>query len=109
VPETPGQFLPGEAKAVVQFGQQPALFERRLGLGGLHQAGGDQGFGLFPRPATGPHGVSAQTAQGANPLVAIDDDEGALGRLLHHHDGNLLADLRQGRQQSPLGFGADDL
>ena len=104
VAKAPGQFLQRQSKTLVQLGQQPALFERRLRLGGLHQAGGDQGLGFFPGPATGRDGVSAQPAQGANPLVAIDDHERAVGPLRHDHNGNLLANFGERGQEPPLGF-----
>jgi hypothetical protein len=41
--------------------------------------------------------------------VAIDDHEGTFVSLLHHHDGNLLADFGQRGQEPPLLFRADHL
>src|SRR6266496_5557698 len=102
--EAARQFLERQAKALVQFCQQPALLQRCLWLAGLHQPGDNQRLRLCSRPATGPYQVSGQPLQGTYSLVAIDDDELAVVSFRHHHNRYLLSHFRQRGQQSALLF-----
>lgn len=44
--------------------------------------------------------IAAQSAQGADPLVAVDHREPV--PIGHHHDGDLLAALAEGAEKTPL-------
>lgn len=88
----PRQVLQAVTKALFQFGQQPALFQRRFAFRETHRAVQDQGLGFAHLPNRGFHRVPAQLLQSRDPLVAIDDR--VMVRLVLHrddHDRHLLA------------------
>jgi len=98
--EATGQSLEIQSEALVQFGQEPALFEGRLRLRAAKRAVEDQGLDLAHRPHRRGHGVAAQQTQCVHPLVAVDHHEAARLARRHHHDRHLLASLGQRAQQT---------
>jgi hypothetical protein len=87
----PRQILERVSEALLQFGQQPPLFQRRLSLGKTHRVVQHQGFGFAHRPNGRLHHVPAQLLQRRDPLVAVDDQI-PVRRALHgdDHDRHLL-------------------
>ena len=106
MPEASREFLERESESVVQFREQPALFQRRLRLGRLHQPGYDQCICLFTRPAVGRDRVSSQPAQRTSPFVTVDHDK-PVCRILHNHNGHLLPHFCERGQKPALLFRAD--
>jgi len=101
--EAAGQLLQPVAEALFQFRQQPAYFQCSLLFGEAQRAVQQYRRGLAQRPHHRFHRVSPQLLQRRDPLVTIDDHVTIrlpFGR--HHHDGRLLAGLRQRGQQPPL-------
>ncbi len=102
--ETARQFLQPIAKALLQFNQQPALFERRLVIARTHRPVKKQSLHFAQRPDHGIHRVTTKLLERRDPLIAVDHQ--IFIRLLgrNHHDRRLLTAGRQRRQQPPLPF-----
>jgi len=102
--ETPRQFLQPVAEALLQFNQQPALFERRLVIARTHRPVKKQGLHFAQRPDHRLHRVTAKLLECCDPLIAVDQQ--IFIRLLggNHDDRRLLTAGRQRRQQSPLSL-----
>jgi hypothetical protein len=100
--ETPRQLLQPIAEALLQFNQQPALFQRRLVIATAHGPIQKQSLRFAQRPDHRLHRVPAQLLKRRDPLVAVDDQ--VMLRLLggDHYDRRLLAAGRQRRQQAPM-------
>jgi len=97
------QLIQSVAEALLQLGQQPALFQRGLVFGQAQRAVQQHGFGLAHRPYHRCYRVPAQLLQRRDPLIPVDDHiavRGAFGG--HHHDGRLLPRFGQRGQQPPL-------
>lgn len=99
----PRQIIEAVAEALLEFLQQPALFQCALLPGEAQRAVQQQSLGLAQRPDHRFHGVAAQLLQRRHALVAVDDQV-TVRRAgdRHHHDGRLLASGRQRGQQPPL-------
>ncbi len=99
------QLVETIAKALLQFRQQPAFFQRRLVFAPTQRSVQHQGFGLAHRPDHGFHRVPAQLLQRRNPLIAVDDQVtvNLLGDR-HHHNRRLLPRAGKRCQQSPLSL-----
>ena len=103
------QLLLSIAVALLQFRQQPALFQRGLVFGEAQRAVQHQSLRLAHRPDHRFHRVPAQLLKRRQALVAVDDQVAvrwAFGH--HHHDGRLLPRLGQRGQQPPLPSGMAD-
>jgi hypothetical protein len=99
------QLVETVAKALLQFRQQPAFFQRRLMFRPAQRPVQDQRFGLAHRPDHGLHRVPAQLLQRRDPPVAVDDQVTVnLVGDRHHHNRRLLPRAGQRRQQPPLPF-----
>lgn len=101
--EAAGQLLQPVAEALLQLRQQPAHFQRGLRFGEAQRAVQQYRRGLAQRPHHRVHRVPPQLLQRRDPFAAVDDH--VTVRLIfgrHHHDGRLLAGLRQRGQQPPL-------
>jgi len=101
--EAARQLVQTIAKALLQFGQQPAFFQRRLVFRPAQRTVQDQSFGLAHRPDHGLHRVPAKLLQRCDPLVAVDDQVTVnFADNRHHHNRRLLPRGGQRRQQPPL-------
>ena len=90
--EAARQLVETIAKALLQFGQQPAFFQRRLVFGPAQRPVQDQSFDLAHRPDHGIHRVPTQSLQRRYPLVAVDDQVTvSFAGDRHHHNRRLLA------------------
>jgi len=90
------QLFPSIAVVLLEFGQQPALFQGGLVCRPTQRAIQEQGLGFAHRPENRFHRVVAQLLERRQALVAVDDHVPvrlALGG--NHHDGRLLAGLSQ--------------
>jgi hypothetical protein len=67
------QLVETIAKAVLQFNQQPAFFQRGLVFRPAQRTVQDQRFGLAHRPDHGLYRVPAKLLHRRDPLVAVDD------------------------------------
>ena len=101
--KSPRQLLQAVAKTLLHLGQQPPHFQRSLMFGEAQRAVQQHSRRFAHRPHHRFHRVSAQLLQRRNPLVAINDHV-PIRLAFHrdHHDGRLLAALRQRCQQPPL-------
>jgi hypothetical protein len=103
--EAARQLVESIAKALLQFGQQPAFFQRRLMFRPAQRTVQDQSFGLAHRPDHSLHRVPAQLLQRRYPLVAVDHQVTVnLAGNRHHHNRRLLPRGGQRRQQPPLSL-----
>ncbi len=85
------QLVQATAEAPLQFGQQPAFFQRRLVFGPAQRTVQHQSFDLAHRPDHGIYRVPAQLLQRRDPLVAVDDQVTVnLVGDRHHHNRSLL-------------------
>jgi hypothetical protein len=100
--ETASQLLQPIAEAMLQFNQQPALFQRRFVIARAHRPVQKQGLHFAQRPDHRLHRVPAQLLQRRDPPIAVDHQIAIrlLGR--YHHDRRLLTAGRQRRQQPSL-------
>jgi hypothetical protein len=100
--ETASQLLQPIAEALLQFNQQPALFQRRFVIAATHRPVKKQCFHFAQRPDHRFDRVPAQLLQRGDPLIAVDHQVTIrlLGR--NHDDRRLLTAGRQRRQQPPL-------
>ena len=103
--EAARQLLQTIPKALLQFCQQPALFQRRLVLAPAQRAVEHQRLRLAQRPDHRLHRVPAQLLQRRQPLVAVDHQV-TIRRVghRHHHNRRLLAGGGQRSQQPPLSL-----
>lgn len=101
-----GQFRLVIAEALLQFGQQPALFQRGFRLGPAPGAVQQQSLGGAHRPDHCFDRVLSQLLERGDALEAVDDQVAAgLTVVGHHHDGRLLAAFGERGQQPPLPLG----
>jgi hypothetical protein len=100
--KTARQLLQPIAEALLQFHQQPALFERRVVVATPHGAIQKKSLHFAQRPDHRLHRVPAQLFECSDPLVAVDHHVTVRLRGGDHHDRRLLAAGRQRRQQPPL-------
>ena len=100
--EAAGQLLQPIAEALLQFNQQPSLFQRRLVIARAHRPVKKQSLHFAQRPDHRLHRIPTQLLERRHPLIAVDDQ--VMLRLLggHHDDRRLLAAGRQRRQQTPM-------
>lgn len=107
--ETPRQIFDRVAEALLQFGKQPALFDRRLSFRQPHRPVQYQRLGFVHLPDRGVHRVPAQLLQCPNTLVAVDDQV-TVRLVLYRHDDdrNLLPGAGQRCQQPPQLFRTAD-
>jgi len=100
------QLLKTIPEALLQFRQQPALFQRRLALAPAQRAVEHQRLRLGQRPDHRLHRVPAQLLERRQALVAVDDQVtmGLVGHR-HHYNRRLLARGGQRSQQPPLPVG----
>ena len=96
--EAARQLVETIAKALFQFNQQPAFFQRRLVFRPAQRPIQDQSFGLAYRPDHRLYRVPAQLLQRRDPLVAVDDQVTVnLVGDRHHHNRSLLPRAGQRR------------
>jgi len=101
--KSPRQLFQAEAEPLLEFGQQPALFQRAVAFRPTQRAIQHQRFGFRQRPDQGLDRVSAELFQGPEALIAVDDDIAAgLAGHPDHDDGRLLSDGGQRGQQLSL-------
>ena len=101
-PKALRELRAAELEPFAQLTQKPSLLERAVRLARAHHSLQEQRIRLAQRPRRRPHRVLPQLAQQAHPLVAVDHDMDQRLCRAHHHDGRLLPDLRQRRQETPL-------
>jgi len=102
--ESASQLLQPIAEPLLQFHQQPALFQRRFVIARAHRPVQQQRLYFAQRPHHRLHRVPAKLLQRRDPLIAVDDH--IVLRLLgrNHDDRRLLTAGRQRRQQPPLSL-----
>jgi hypothetical protein len=100
-----GQLLQAIAEALLQFRQQPALFQHRRPFGHAQRTGQHQRLGLVQGPHHGLHRVPPQLLQRCNALVAVDHQV-TIRLLGHRHDNDrrLLSGGGQRSQQPTLSL-----
>ena len=101
--ESPRELFQAVAETLLQFEQQPTHLQRGLMFGKAQRAIQHYGRGFAHRPHYGFHRVPPQLFQRGDPLVAVHYHVAVrLAFCRYHHDGGLLAAVRQRRQQAPL-------
>jgi hypothetical protein len=100
--ETAGQFLQPVAEALLQFNQQPALFQSRLVIARTHRPVQKQGLHLAQRPDHHFDRVTAQLLECRDPSIAVDQQIFIRLPGGNHDDRRLLTAGCQRRQQSPM-------
>ena len=97
------QLIQAKAETLLQLLEQPAYFQRGFLLAKAQRTIQQHGRRFAHRPHHRLHRVPPQLLQRRDPLVAVDHHVPArLTFSRHHHNGRLLAGLRQRRQQPPL-------
>ncbi len=89
----------------MQRPQQPCLFDCGLRLVRTLRMKKKQGFRLAQVPKRRSHRVLPEMQQRAHPLETVDDQIPPGHRVGHHHNRDLLANLRQRAQQPALLLG----
>lgn len=103
--KAPGEIFQAVAETLLQFLEQPPLFQRRLLFGETHRPIQHQGVGFVHVPDDGLYRVTAQLFQSSDAFVSVDHQVSIpLIRNRHHHDWSLLSRRGQRRQQSPIAF-----
>jgi len=102
--KTPRQFLQPVAIALLQFNQQPALFQSRFVIARTHRPVKKQSLHFAQRPDHGIHRVTTKLLERRDPLIAVDHQISIRQFGSNHHDRRLLTAGRQRRQQPPLPF-----
>jgi hypothetical protein len=102
--KTPRQLLQPMAEALLQFHQQPALFERCVVVPTTHGAIQKQSLQLAHRPDHRLHRVPAQLLKGSDSLIAVDHQITINLFGCDHDDRRLLAARGQRSQQAPLAL-----
>jgi len=103
--EPPGKIVQAQTQAAMKFGKQPSLFERRFSFRRAQGPVQNQRFGFIHVPHGRAHRVPAQTLQGSNPFVAVNDQEPVrLVRQGDNHNRNLLASFGERSQQTPFAL-----
>ena len=100
--ETAGQLLQPIAKALLQFNQKPAFFQRRFVIARTHRPVQKQSLHFAQRPDHRLHRVLAQLLQLRDPPIAVDDQITIWLLGCNNHDRRLLTAGRKRRQQPPL-------
>ena len=99
----PCQFVEAVSETMLQFGQQPALFQRARALRCSHRLLEYKGFGPGHWPDCRRYRVAAQSLQSGNPFIAVDHQIAVdLLRDCHNNDWYLLTCGCQRSQQSAL-------
>jgi hypothetical protein len=91
--EAPRQIVQAVAEALLQFGKQPALFQRGLLFGKAHRTIQHQSVGFIHVPDDGFHRVPAQLLESRDAFVPIDHP--ITVRLGDDDDRRLLSRRRQ--------------
>jgi hypothetical protein len=90
--KTHGKFVQAEIETVMQFGEQPPLFQSGFPFGRTKRTVQDQCFSFIHVPNGGTHGIASQAFQRPDPFVSVDDDESVgFPRDGNYYDRNLLA------------------
>jgi hypothetical protein len=96
--EAPRQLIQPVSEALLEFGQQPAFFQRRLAFGQVDRTVQHHSVGLGHRPHYCLDRVAPQLLERRDALVAVDDQIAVrLAGHCHHHDRRLLSRCRQRR------------
>jgi hypothetical protein len=98
--ETARDHVERQPVLLMERAQQPRLLEHVLGRVRLQQMAKDQRLARAQLPDHRRDDVAMQTAQAADAFVAIYHN--VLGLEGHDHDGHLLTDIGDQRQQPPL-------
>ena len=89
----------------MQRPQQPRLLDRGFRLVRALRMKKKQGFRFAQVPKRRSHRVLTEMKQPAHPFEAINDQIPPRHPVFHHHNRDLLANLRQRAQQPALLFG----
>jgi len=100
--ETARQLLKAIAEALLQFHQQPALFQSRFVVARTHRPVQKQSLHFAQRPDHRLHRVLAQLLQSRDPLIAVDHQVSIRLPGCDHYDRSLLTAGRQRCQQPPV-------
>jgi hypothetical protein len=103
--KAPTEIVQRQRETTGELVQQPPLLQCRRALAGAHQPVQDQRLRLAQIPTRGGHEVLSEPAQRPHPLVAVHQHEALGGLSPDNHHRDLLADVRQRRQQLALGLG----